>query len=116
MSVVTVPLCSNLVQVAALKQYQGDGDGEDEHTPALFLEAPYRVGKPLRGKLAGFHSARLGTQWRFPYRIDESKRVVVVQDIQHPSNPYRRRYGSRSDDRRASKLIVGLVPGTASTP
>ena len=34
--------------LAALKQYQGEGDGEDEHTPALFLEAPYRVGKPLR--------------------------------------------------------------------
>ena len=44
------------------------------------LEAPYRVGKPLRDKLAGFHSARLGTQWRILYRIDESKRVVVVQD------------------------------------
>jgi mRNA interferase RelE/StbE len=55
------------------------------------LEAPHRVGKPLRDKLAGFHSARLGTQWRVLYRIDESKRVVVVQDIQHRSNAYRRR-------------------------
>ena len=51
MSGVAVPLCSNLVQLAALKQYQGEGDGEDEHTPALFLEAPDRVGKPLRDKL-----------------------------------------------------------------
>jgi hypothetical protein len=73
---VAVPLCSNLVQLAALKQYQGEGDGEDEHTPALFLEAPYRVGKPLRDKLAGFHSARLGNHWRILYQIDESKRVV----------------------------------------
>lgn len=55
------------------------------------LDAPYRVGKPLRDELAGFHSARLGTQWRVLYRIDESKRVVVVQDIQHRSNAYRRR-------------------------
>jgi mRNA interferase RelE/StbE len=55
------------------------------------LEAPYRVGKPLRDKLVGFHSARLGTQWRVLYRIDESKRVVVVQDIQRRSNAYRRR-------------------------
>lgn len=55
------------------------------------LEAPYRVGKPLRDKLVGSHSARLGTQRRILYRIDESKRVVVVQDIQHRSNPYRRR-------------------------
>ncbi len=55
------------------------------------LEAPYRVGKPLRDKLAGFHSARLGTQWRVLYRVDESKRVVVVQDIQHRGTAYRRR-------------------------
>ncbi len=54
------------------------------------LEAPYRVGKPLRDRLAGFHSARLGTQWRVLYRIDESKHVVVVQDIQHHSTAYRR--------------------------
>ena len=26
------------------------------------LEAPYRVGKPLRDTLSGFRSARLGTQ------------------------------------------------------
>jgi mRNA-degrading endonuclease RelE of RelBE toxin-antitoxin system len=55
------------------------------------IEAPYRVGKPLRGKLSGFHSARLGTQWRVLYRIDESKRAVVVQDIQHRATAYRRR-------------------------
>jgi len=55
------------------------------------LQAPYRVGKPLRDKLAGFHSARLGTQWRVVYRIDESKGAVIVQDIQHRSTAYRRR-------------------------
>ena len=55
------------------------------------LEAPYRVGQPLRDRLAGFHSARLGTQWRILYRIDESKRVVVVQDIQNRAHAYRRR-------------------------
>ena len=55
------------------------------------LEAPFRVGKPLRGKLAGFHSARLGTQRRVLYRIDESKHAVIVQDIQHRSVAYRRR-------------------------
>ena len=55
------------------------------------LEAPYRVGKPLRDKLAGFHSARIGTQWRVLYRIDESKRTVVVQDIQHRGTAYRHR-------------------------
>lgn len=60
------------------------------------LEAPYRVGKPLRGQLAGYRSARLGTQqlgtqWRVLYRIDEAKRAVIGQDIQHRSAAYRRR-------------------------
>jgi len=55
------------------------------------LEAPYRVGNPLRDTLSGFHSARLGTQWRVLYRIDESKHAVIVQDIQHRSSAYRRR-------------------------
>lgn len=55
------------------------------------LEAPYRVGKPLRDKLTGFYSVRLGTQWRILYRIDEPKRVVVVQDIQHRDSAYRPR-------------------------
>jgi mRNA-degrading endonuclease RelE of RelBE toxin-antitoxin system len=55
------------------------------------LEAPYRVGKPLRDTLSGLHSARLATQWRVLYRIDESKHAVIVQDIQHRSTAYRRR-------------------------
>ncbi|MDR0342003.1 MAG: type II toxin-antitoxin system RelE/ParE family toxin [Nocardiopsaceae bacterium] len=55
------------------------------------LEAPYRVGKPLRDALSGFHSTRLGTRCRVLYRIDESKHAVVVQDIQHRSTAYRRR-------------------------
>jgi mRNA interferase RelE/StbE len=56
------------------------------------IQAPYRVGKTLRDELSGFHSARLGTQWRILYRIDESKRAVIVQDIQPRSSAYRRRY------------------------
>ena len=55
------------------------------------LEMPYRIGKPLQGELAGFHSARLGTEWRVLYRIDESKHTVIVEDIQHRSTAYRRR-------------------------
>jgi mRNA interferase RelE/StbE len=61
------------------------------------LEAPYRVGKPLRDTLSGFRSARLGTQWRVLCRIDESKHAVIVQDLQHVqdiqrrSSAYRRR-------------------------
>ena len=54
------------------------------------LEVPRRVGKPLRDELAGLRSARLGTEWRVVYRIDEAKRIVVVEDIQHRSTVYRR--------------------------
>jgi mRNA interferase RelE/StbE len=62
-----------------------------EFITGRLLEEPYRVGKPLRGALTGFHSARLGTQWRVLYRVDESKHAVIVQDIQHRSTAYRRR-------------------------
>jgi mRNA interferase RelE/StbE len=54
------------------------------------LEAPYRVGRPLRDTLSGFHSARLGTQWRVLYRIDESKHAVIVQDMEIQSIRHRR--------------------------
>ncbi len=54
-------------------------------------EAPNRVGKPLRDQLTGFHSARLGTQWRVLYRIDDAKHVVIVQDIQRRADAYRPR-------------------------
>jgi hypothetical protein len=33
MSWVAVPLCSDLARLAALKQYQGEEDGQDEQTP-----------------------------------------------------------------------------------
>ena len=55
------------------------------------LDNPRRTGKPLREELAGLWSARLGTEWRVVYRIDESKHSVVVEDIQHRSTVYRRR-------------------------
>jgi mRNA-degrading endonuclease RelE of RelBE toxin-antitoxin system len=55
------------------------------------LDNPRRIGKPLREELAGLWSARLGTEWRVVYRIDESKHSVVVEDIQHRLTVYRRR-------------------------
>lgn len=55
------------------------------------LEIPRRIGKPLREELTGLWSARLGTEWRVIYRIDESKHAVIVEDIQHRSTAYRRR-------------------------
>jgi mRNA interferase RelE/StbE len=62
-----------------------------EFITGTLLVAPHRIGKPLRGNLAGFHSARLGTQWRVLYRIDEGKHAVIVQDVQHRASAYRRR-------------------------
>ena len=55
------------------------------------LEVPRRIGTPLRDELTGLHSARLGSEWRVIYRIDESKHAVIVEDIQRRSTVYRRR-------------------------
>ena len=55
------------------------------------LKRPKRVGKPRLDRLAGFHSARLGTEWRVLYRVDEAKHAVIVQDIQHRPTVYRPR-------------------------
>ncbi|MGL5810641.1 MAG: type II toxin-antitoxin system RelE family toxin [Nocardioides sp.] len=50
---------------------------------------PHRVGKPMRGDLAGIRSARRGT-YRVLYRIDEVAREVVVLRIDHRRDAYRR--------------------------
>jgi len=49
---------------------------------------PQRVGKPLRGDLAGIHSARRGT-YRVLYRINEEQHEVVVLRIDHRRDAYR---------------------------
>ncbi len=49
---------------------------------------PQRVGKPLRGELAGIHSARRGT-YRVLYRINEPRREVIVLRIDHRNDAYR---------------------------
>jgi mRNA-degrading endonuclease RelE of RelBE toxin-antitoxin system len=54
------------------------------------LQNPHRVGKPLRGDLAGIHSARRGT-YRVLYRINEEEREVVVLRIDHRRDAYRSR-------------------------
>jgi mRNA interferase RelE/StbE len=46
----------------------------------LLREAPYRVGKPLRGPLSGQYSARRGA-YRVRYRVDDGKCLVTVVDI-----------------------------------
>lgn len=51
--------------------------------------APRRVGKPLRGELAGQHSARRGP-YRLLYRIDDEGGIVWVHRIDHRAYVYRR--------------------------
>jgi len=56
-------------------------------TTALIAD-PHRVGKPLRGDLAGIWSARRGT-YRVLYRISEDRHDVVVLRVEHRRDSYR---------------------------
>lgn len=51
-------------------------------------ENPHRVGKALRGRLTGRHSARRG-EFRVIYRIDDGRVLVEVIAIQHRRGAYR---------------------------
>ena len=51
-------------------------------------ENPRRVGKPLRGELAGLHSARRG-DYRVVYGLIDSTRTVEVVHIGRRSDVYR---------------------------
>lgn len=55
-------------------------------TTALVQE-PRRVGKPLRGELAGVWTARRGT-YRVLYRLREETREVIVLRIEHRRDSY----------------------------
>lgn len=59
-----------------------------EFMTGALVKNPQRVGKPLRGQLAGIHSARRGT-YRVLYRINEDLREVVVLRIEHRRDSYR---------------------------
>lgn len=59
-----------------------------EFLTGALVENPRRVGKPLRGNLAGLHSARRGT-YRVIYRIDDERSEVIVLRIEHRRNAYR---------------------------
>ena len=54
------------------------------------LENPHRVGKPLRGDLAGLHSARVGA-YRIVYEINQTSQTVRVIYIDHRTDIYRPR-------------------------
>lgn len=51
---------------------------------------PHRVGRPLRLELEGLHSARRG-DYRIVYRINDRRRVVVIEAIAHRADVYRSR-------------------------
>lgn len=55
-------------------------------TTAL-VQQPRRVGKPLRGELAGVWAARRGT-YRVLYRLREDTREVIVVRIEHRRDVY----------------------------
>jgi mRNA-degrading endonuclease RelE of RelBE toxin-antitoxin system len=59
-----------------------------EFLTGALLGNPRRVGKALRGELAGIHSARRGT-YRVLYRINENEHEVVVLRIEHRRDVYR---------------------------
>ena len=61
-----------------------------EFLTGALVENPRRVGKRLRGDLAGIHSARRGT-YRVLYLINEEDREVIVVRIEHRSDAYRPR-------------------------
>ncbi|MFN3218553.1 MAG: type II toxin-antitoxin system RelE family toxin [Acidimicrobiales bacterium] len=49
---------------------------------------PHRVGKPLRGDLAGLHNARVGA-YRVVREIDDNEATVTVVAIDHRADIYR---------------------------
>lgn len=52
------------------------------------IQEPRRVGKPLRGDLAGIWSARRGS-YRVLYRLREDPHEVIVVRIEHRRDAYR---------------------------
>ena len=59
-----------------------------EFLTGSLIEDPRRVGRPLRGDLAGVHCARRGT-YRVLYRINDNRHGVVVVRIDHRRGAYR---------------------------
>lgn len=59
-----------------------------EFLTSALVQEPRRLGKPLRGELAGIWSARRGT-YRILYRIVEQEREVVLLRIEHRRDLYR---------------------------
>lgn len=61
-----------------------------EFITGALLANPHRVGKRLRGDLAGIRAARRGT-YRVLYRINDAEGEVVVLRVEHRRDVYRPR-------------------------
>ena len=59
-----------------------------EFVYGALAQDPHRVGKPLRGELAGWWSARRGA-YRVLYAINDREVVVTVIRIDHRRDVYR---------------------------
>ena len=59
-----------------------------ESLTGALVDTPNAFGKPLRGDLAGIHSARRGT-YRVLYRINDTTHEVIVLRIEHRRDAYR---------------------------
>ena len=59
-----------------------------EFMTGRLLENPQRIGKPLLGRFAGLHAARV-QDYRIRYRIDEHSRTVAVVHVGPRSDAYR---------------------------
>lgn len=60
-----------------------------EFLTGALIDNPHRVGKALRGELAGIRSARRGT-YRVLYRINEQAHEVVVLRVEPRRDVYGR--------------------------
>ncbi|MGH2873814.1 MAG: type II toxin-antitoxin system RelE family toxin [Solirubrobacteraceae bacterium] len=59
-----------------------------EFITTTLIHQPRRVGKELRGELAGIWSARRGT-YRVLYRIADEPHEVIVLRVEHRRDAYR---------------------------
>lgn len=59
-----------------------------EFIEGVVADNPHRVGKALRGPLAGLHSARRG-DYRVIYEIHDDRVLVHIVRVQHRRSAYR---------------------------
>jgi mRNA interferase RelE/StbE len=61
-----------------------------EFVTGALLEDPYRLGKAMRAPYLGLRTARRGA-YRIIYRVLDAEQRILVVDIDHRADVYRRR-------------------------